>query len=99
MAEVLIIGTEYIRAEIHHAARSEMVTRLADFLRRRSKIALIERTEVIARSPGLLEACQILFGAEAQARLDEYFVATENPVTASEKDVEPARTTARPTGS
>ncbi|MEZ4268126.1 MAG: glycerol-3-phosphate dehydrogenase/oxidase [Myxococcota bacterium] len=99
MAEVLIVGTEYIRAEIHHAARSEMVTRLADFLRRRSKIALVERTEVIARSPGLLEACQILFGAEAQARLDEYFVATENPVTASETDVEPARTTARPTGS
>ncbi len=99
MAEVLIVGTEYIRAEIHHAARSEMVTRLADFLRRRSKIALVERPEVIARSPGLLEACQILFGAEAQARLDEYFTGGENPVTASEKDAAPARTTARPTGS
>lgn len=84
MAEVLIVGTEYIRAEIHHAARSEMVTRLVDFLRRRSKIALIERTEVIARSPGLLEACQILFGAEAQARLDEYFAEMDAPVAGGE---------------
>lgn len=81
MAEVLIVGTEYIRAEIHHAARSEMVTRLADFLRRRSKIALVERTDVIARSPGLLEACQILFGAEAQARLEEYFAPAPPPPT------------------
>jgi len=43
MAEVLIKGTEYIRAEIQLAAKSEMVTKLDDFLRRRSKIALVEK--------------------------------------------------------
>ncbi len=73
MAEVLIEGTEYLRCEIHTAARSEMVTKLEDFLRRRSKIALIERTETIRNAPGLMEACRILFGDEAQTKFDEYF--------------------------
>ena len=45
----------------------EMVVTLDDFLRRRSKIALVERREVIRNSPGLMDACRILFGDEAQA--------------------------------
>jgi glycerol-3-phosphate dehydrogenase len=73
MAQVLIAGTEYIRCELHHAAQREMVTKLGDFLRRRSKIALIARTEQIQVAPGLLEACEILFGPLAQQKLDEYF--------------------------
>ncbi|MGD8861545.1 MAG: glycerol-3-phosphate dehydrogenase/oxidase [Myxococcales bacterium] len=73
MAEVLIHGTEYIRCEIHHAARREMITKLEDFLRRRSKIALIARKEGIRRAPGLMEACKILFGDAARERFDEYF--------------------------
>ena len=72
-AEVLIEGTEYIRCEIHMAARREMVTKLDDFLRRRSKIALIEKKETIARAPGIREACKILFGEDADARYAEYF--------------------------
>lgn len=74
-AEVLIIGTEYIRCELRQAARREMIVKLDDFLRRRSKIALVERREVIRNSPGLLEACQILFGDAAQQKIDEYFAA------------------------
>lgn len=74
MAEVLIKGTEYTRCEIHLAARREMITKLEDFLRRRSKIALIARIETIREAPGLMEACSILFGDDAQARFDEYFV-------------------------
>ncbi|MDD9941073.1 MAG: glycerol-3-phosphate dehydrogenase/oxidase [Myxococcales bacterium] len=73
MADVLIHGTEYIRCEIHHAARREMIVKLEDFLRRRSKIALVERTAAIQSAPGLMEACRILFGDQAQARFDEYF--------------------------
>lgn len=72
-AEVLIKGTEYIRCELRQAARREMIVKLDDFLRRRSKIALVERADVIRRAPGLEEACQILFGDQAQARIDEYF--------------------------
>jgi glycerol-3-phosphate dehydrogenase len=73
MAEVMISGTEYIRGELFHAAQREMITKLGDFLRRRSKIALIARPEAIRNAPGLLEACEILFGSEARRKFGEYF--------------------------
>jgi glycerol-3-phosphate dehydrogenase len=73
MAEVLIHGTEYIRCELHYAASREMITKLEDFLRRRSKISHIATKEQIRRAPGLMEACRILFGDDAQAKFDEYF--------------------------
>ncbi|MBZ0328972.1 FAD-dependent oxidoreductase [Halomonas sp. ANAO-440] len=72
-AEVLIEGTEYLRCELRHAQRREMVTRLEDFLRRRSKIALVVHESAIRDSPGLREACAILFGDQAEARFEEYF--------------------------
>ena len=72
-AEVLIEGTEYLRCEVAQAARREMITKLEDFLRRRSKIALVERAQDIRRSPGLVEACELLFGDQAEAKLAEYF--------------------------
>ncbi|MGR2737791.1 glycerol-3-phosphate dehydrogenase/oxidase [Billgrantia sp. Q4P2] len=75
-AEVLIEGTEYLRCELRYAKRREMITRLEDFLRRRSKIALVVHEEAMRRSPGLREACTILFGDEADARLEEYFATT-----------------------
>jgi glycerol-3-phosphate dehydrogenase len=82
MAQVLISGTEYIRGELHHAAQREMITKLEDFLRRRSKIALIARQDDIRRAPGLIEACEILFGDRAQAKFDEYF-ADDQPEAAT----------------
>ena len=77
-AEILIEGTEYIRAEVRQAARREMITKLEDFLRRRSKISLVSRQETIQKSDGLMEACEILFGADAEMRFEEYF--REHPV-------------------
>ena len=73
MAEVLIKGTEYLKCELHHVARREMIVKLEDFLRRRSKIALVESPSMIRRAPGLKEACKILFGKDADRRLKEYF--------------------------
>ncbi|GGX95433.1 glycerol-3-phosphate dehydrogenase [Litchfieldella qijiaojingensis] len=78
-AEVLIEGTEYLRCEIHQAERREMITKLEDFLRRRSKIAQVVRPEDIRRSPGLMEACEILFGGLARDKLEEYFAARHEP--------------------
>lgn len=72
-AEVLIKGTDYIRCEIRLAKQQEMITKLEDFLRRRSKIALVVRKEDIRNAPGLMEACEILFGDQAQEKYDEYF--------------------------
>jgi glycerol-3-phosphate dehydrogenase len=72
-AEVLIENAEYIRCEIEQAARREMVTKLGDFLRRRSKIALVVSRERLHDAAGLREACDILFGDESEAKLAEYF--------------------------
>ena len=71
-ADLLIENAEYTRCEIELAARREMVVKLEDFMRRRSKIELVVRNESIIAAPGLQEACEILFGANAQMRLDEY---------------------------
>ena len=73
MADLVIEKAEYIRGEIELAARREMIVRLEDFLRRRSKIEQVVRQQDIRNAPGLAEACRILFGAEAQDRQDEYF--------------------------
>jgi len=72
-AELVIENAEYLRCEIEEAARREMVTKLDDFLRRRSKIALVVSNKVLKEAAGLKDACAILFGGEAEAKLDEYF--------------------------
>ena len=72
-AEVLIKGTDYLRCEIQLAKHQEMIVKLEDFLRRRSKIALVVRREDIRKADGLMEACEILFGDQARQKFDEYF--------------------------
>jgi glycerol-3-phosphate dehydrogenase len=73
MSEVIIETSEYLRCEIQEAARREMVVKLEDFLRRRSKIAEVVRREDIRRAAGLREACRILFGEQAEEKRAEYF--------------------------
>jgi len=71
-AQLLIENAEYTRCEIELAARREMIVKLEDFMGRRSKIELVVRREELARAPGLREACEILFGEQAEERLREY---------------------------
>jgi alpha-glycerophosphate oxidase/glycerol-3-phosphate dehydrogenase len=71
-AEQLMENAEYIRAELHHSARREMITRLEDFLRRRSKIEMVLRKDEIVNTPGIDEACEILFGEKAMQKKQEY---------------------------
>jgi len=59
--------------ELHHTAGNEMVTRLDDFLRRRSKISLVVRDEEVRNAAGLAEVARILFGDQADAKLAEHF--------------------------
>jgi glycerol-3-phosphate dehydrogenase len=73
MVEVLIENAEYLRCEIELAARHEMIVKLEDFLRRRSKIALVVSRQALLEAPGLRGACELLFGDAAGARYDEYF--------------------------
>jgi glycerol-3-phosphate dehydrogenase len=72
-AEVLIEGAEYIRAEIEYTAKHEMIVKLEDFLRRRSKIAMVVRKEDLKKAKGLKEACEIFFGKDSENKLKEYF--------------------------
>ena len=72
-AELVIDGTEYARCEIEHTARHELIGKLEDFLRRRSKIAMVLRTADIRQAPGLLEAARMFFGTDAEAKIAEYF--------------------------
>ncbi|NND80906.1 MAG: glycerol-3-phosphate dehydrogenase/oxidase [Gammaproteobacteria bacterium] len=71
-AERLMQRAEYLRCEVEYTARHEMITTLDDFLRRRSKITQVVRTEEIAGAPGLMEACRIFFGEEAEAKHQEW---------------------------
>lgn len=71
-AEQLLENAEYLRAELHYAARREMITKLEDFLRRRSKIEMVLRKCDIMHTKGIVEACQILFGDKAQEQLEQY---------------------------
>jgi glycerol-3-phosphate dehydrogenase len=71
-ADLLIENAEYTRCEIELASRREMILKLKDFMRRRSKIEMVVRREDIANSPGLREACDILFAEQAEERLQEY---------------------------
>ncbi len=69
---LLIKTAEYTRCEIELAARREMIVKLEDFMRRRSKIEQVVRWDTIEVAEGLRHACEILFADEAEAKLGEY---------------------------
>lgn len=73
MADDIIEDADYVRVELYYAAKTEMITKLDDFLRRRSKIALVLDHDEVRDADGLREACELLFGDDAQRRFDEYF--------------------------
>ena len=66
-------SADYLRVELHLAARTEMVTKLEDFLRRRSKITQVIHEEDVRTSEGLREVAEILFDGRADEKLIEYF--------------------------
>ena len=72
MGEDIMDSADYLRVELQFQAHTEMITKLEDFMRRRSKIDLVVRTEDILGSAGLREVAEILFGDDADRRLQEY---------------------------
>ena len=77
-AQRLMKDAEYLRCEVEYTAQHEMVTKLEDFLRRRSKITQVIRDEDIIDAPGLKEACTIFFGEDAAAKRQEYIDSRNN---------------------
>lgn len=72
MGEDILDSADYLRVELHLAATTEMITKLEDFMRRRSKIEQVVRDDVIRQSSGLDEVARILFDGDAERRLAEY---------------------------
>ena len=79
MGEDIIESADYLRVELCLASETEMVTKLEDFLRRRSKITQVIREDDVRSSPGLHEAAEILFGDDADERLAEYWGSLRSP--------------------
>ena len=73
MAEPLIEGTGIRHCEIDYIRENEMVVTLKDYLKRRSKLEYLLPYEELKNLNGIYEACEHLFGDEAQAKYDEYF--------------------------
>ena len=71
-AQPLMRNTDYLRCEVEYTGRREMVTRLEDFLRRRSKITLVVPEHEVVAAPGLHEASRILFGERAEEKFQQY---------------------------
>ncbi len=72
MGEDILASADYLRVELHHAARHEMITHLEDFMLRRSKIDLVVRNEKIREGDGLAEVSRILFGDKSDDKLGQY---------------------------
>lgn len=69
---------EYTRCELALMARSEMISKLDDFLRRRSKVSQVVAVDRLMADPGLAELCNILFGVEAGPRqLADYLASVQ----------------------
>jgi len=75
LCDPLIENAGIRRCEIKYLAEHEMIVKLEDYLRRRSKIELLVSRAALRQSAGLFEACEKLFGDEAKQRFDEYFSA------------------------
>jgi glycerol-3-phosphate dehydrogenase len=73
LSEPLIDNTGIRRCEIDYLAKNEMIVKLEDYLRRRSKIELLVPRPMLRQSAGLFEACEKLFGNDGKKRFDEYF--------------------------
>ena len=71
-SEKIIEGQEFLRCEIEFSREREMITKLEDFLRRRSKVSQTTRHDELISTSGIREVCKILFAEEADAKFQEY---------------------------
>ena len=73
MATDVMESADYLRVELHNAADHEMIVKLDDFMRRRSKIDLVVADDEFVGSDGLAEISQLLFGDDCERKLDEFY--------------------------
>ena len=73
LATDVMESADYLRVELHNAADHEMIVKLEDFMRRRSKIDLVVADDEFVGSDGLAEISQLLFGDDGERKLDEFY--------------------------
>jgi len=73
MATDVMESADYLRVELHNAADHEMIVKLEDFMRRRSKIDLVVADDEFVGSDGLAEISHLLFGDDGERKLDEFY--------------------------
>ncbi len=81
MATDVMESADYLRVELHNAADHEMIVKLEDFMRRRSKIDLVVADDEFVGSDGLAEISHLLFGDDGERKLDEFYREREAAVT------------------
>ena len=75
LAEPLVPGHPYLRAEVVHAVRHEMATTVDDILLRRTRVHLFDRSAALAAAPAVADllATELGWNADETARqLDRY---------------------------
>lgn len=68
-----VVAGSVIMAEVHHMAEHEQVVHLDDFLRRRTRLALVVPKQSLRENPRVKEACRLLFGGRADEEWIRYF--------------------------
>jgi glycerol-3-phosphate dehydrogenase len=78
MTQPALAGTGIRRCELAYLREREMIVKLEDFLRRRSKIELLYGRNAIAAMEGFRETARLLFDDEADFRIAQYLSADDN---------------------
>ncbi len=73
LGQLVVAGVPLLFAEVAHMAEHEQIVELEDFLRRRTRLSLVVRQEILQQSPGLKKAAKMLFGADTEQRWNSYF--------------------------
>ncbi|WP_372366462.1 FAD-dependent oxidoreductase [Candidatus Uabimicrobium sp. HlEnr_7] len=75
--ELLIPEIGFYRCEIEFVKKYEMITKLSDFLRRRTNLAMVINKENLINHQGIYSVAQLLFDELFTEKWDEYFSNTE----------------------
>jgi glycerol-3-phosphate dehydrogenase len=79
LAEPVIAEAPVLFAEVAHMAEHELIVDLEDFLRRRTRLSLVVKHELLEQSAGLKKAVAMLFGQDADKRWQAYFQRFSKP--------------------
>ncbi len=73
LREPIVESAPVLLAEAAFMAKEELVYDLEDFLRRRTRLSLVVSRAELSKSKTLYRACELLFGAGAEAQWMAYF--------------------------